>query len=77
MDVCLKGKDRALVSVVRLYAEANAAALLKVKLKGLESDVFLRYNICEIVKRYIKICVLAGNILRTERTANCQRNDHN
>ena len=38
---------------------------------------FLRYNICEIVKRYIKICVLAGNILRTERTANYQRNDHN
>ena len=37
-------KDRALVSVVRLYAEANAAACY-VKLKGLESDaVYIEEN---------------------------------
>lgn len=39
-----RAKDRALVSVVRLYAEANAAACY-VKLKGLESDaVYIEEN---------------------------------
>ena len=39
-------KDRALVSVVRLYAEANAATCY-VKLKGLESDaVYIEENTC-------------------------------